>query len=275
MTITNTPHDDFFYQVMSRKEQAHIFLGLFLPLYIRAEANLSQITLYQSKHLSDEGIDLYNDVLYRCPLAQGQMGYFFVMCEHQSTPEAQMPLRLLKYNIATIEDHLHQGHEHFPVVVNIVFYHGKRPWNYSTAFVDYYKNPKLGAQSLYMAPFTLVRLPARGDDELYRNKELGFCFAAFRCTRSTNPYKAFSSMLREPLFREYFQNLPTDLRYLMISYLGQCISRSGHSLKKLVTLAANNQGQGGNDEINRTRIYRARHREGYRARYGAREKSHR
>lgn len=151
-----------------------------------------------------------------------------------------MPFRLLKYNIATIEDHLHQKNKHFPVVVNIVFYHGKEPWNYSTAFADYYQNPELGAQSLYMAPFTLVRLPAKGNDEIYRDKELGFCFLAFRCTSSSDPYEAFSAFLDTPIFKEYFQALPADLRYLVISYLGKCISRAGHSLEKLVTLAANN-----------------------------------
>ena len=43
-----------------------------------------------------------------------------------------------------------------------------------------------------------------------------------------------------PVFKEYFQNLAADDRYLMVSYLGACITRKGHSLKKLVTLTTNN-----------------------------------
>ena len=43
-----------------------------------------------------------------------------------------------------------------------------------------------------------------------------------------------------PVFKEYFQNLPEDDRYLMVSYLGACITRKGHSLEKLVTLTSNN-----------------------------------
>ena len=43
-----------------------------------------------------------------------------------------------------------------------------------------------------------------------------------------------------PVFKEYFQNLAADDRYLMVSYLGACITRKGHSLEKLVTLTTNN-----------------------------------
>ena len=42
------------------------------------------------------------------------------------------------------------------------------------------------------------------------------------------------------VFQEYFQNLPDEDRYLMVSYLGACITRKGHRLEKLVTLTTNN-----------------------------------
>ena len=43
-----------------------------------------------------------------------------------------------------------------------------------------------------------------------------------------------------PVFKEYFKTLAADDRYLMVSYLGKCIRRKGHSLEKLVTLTTNN-----------------------------------
>ena len=87
MTITRTPHNDFFYQVMSRKDTAMTFFERYLPKKILAIMNLNTISLAESKHVSDEGISLYNDVLYRCELDKGQEGYVFAICEHQSTPE--------------------------------------------------------------------------------------------------------------------------------------------------------------------------------------------
>lgn len=239
--MSRTPHNDFFYQVMSRKDKAKAFFERYLPKQVLAMTNLEAITLVESKHVSDAGISLYNDVLYKCMLQEGQVGYLYAMCEHQSTPEAQMPLRLLKYNIAAIEKHLKENKGPFPVVVNIVLYHGKTPWNYSTSFVDYYANSSLGKAFLYMAPFTLVNIPALSTPAIYSDGALGFCFEAFRCTSNPDPYEAFAISMREPIFKEHFDALPKALRNLVLAYLGKCIDREKHSLEDLITLTTSNE----------------------------------
>ena len=239
-TNATTPHNDFFGKLMTRKKIAIALFKRALPAHILSIAHFSKLTILESKHIALDGVKLYNDILYSLPLAQEQKAYILLMCEHQSTPHPQMPFRLLKYNVATIDDHLEQGNKHLPVMVNMVFYHGKRPWKYSTALADYYKNRKLGLQYLYTAPFILIELPADREDELYRDKNLGLCFAAFRCTSSPDPYKELSALMDIPVFKEYFKKLAADDRYLMVSYLGKCIRRKGHSLEKLVTLTTNN-----------------------------------
>ena len=64
MALTTTPHNDFFFQVMSRKEMARAFFERYLPVAIRDQAGLSQLARCESKPLSDQGISPYNDVLY-------------------------------------------------------------------------------------------------------------------------------------------------------------------------------------------------------------------
>ena len=236
----NTPHNDFFAQLMNRKAIAIGFFKRFLPPHILAKADFSTLRIEESKHIMLRGVKLYNDILYSLTLYQGQKVCILLMCEHQSKPHPQMPFRLLQYNVATIADHLEQKNAHIPIIVNIVFYHGKEPWNYSTALADYYKDRQLGAQYLDMAPFILVLLPASRDDEVYIDKNLGCFFAAFRCTSSPDPYEELSHFMDIPVFKEYFQKLPDEDRYLMVSYLGKCITRKGHSLEKLVTLTTNN-----------------------------------
>jgi predicted transposase YdaD len=238
--IIGTPHNDFFVQVMSRKDKAIAFFKRYLPPAILELADLNQIELVESHHISNQGVSLYNDILYRCPLGNGQIGYFFAVCEHQANPYVQMPFRLLKYDVGAIETHLRQGHKELPIVANIVVYHGKRPWNHSTALVDYYANPELGAQYLYMAPFTLVNLPAIPAEEIYRDKELGFCFEAFRCTRTPDPYQAFAASMHVPTFQQYFQSLPDELKDIALIYLGKCIDKRQHSLEELINLVATN-----------------------------------
>ncbi len=225
---------------MSRKDKAMTFFERYLPEKVLAMTNLETISLAESKHISDDGISLYNDVLYKCAFNEGQSGYLFAMCEHQSTPESQMPLRLLKYNLAVIEKHRKQDQGKFPVIVNIVLYHGSTPWIYSTAFADYYANPTLGKEFLDMAPFTLMNIRQLPHQVTRQDEELGFCFEAFRCTSHTDPYEAFQDAIMDPIFKVYFDALSKELRNLVLSYLGNCIDRNKHSLTDLVTLVSSN-----------------------------------
>jgi predicted transposase YdaD len=239
MNISRTPHNDFFYQVMSRKDKATAFFKRYLPASVLDMADLTQLELVESKHISDQGLTLYNDVLYKCPLEGNQIGYFFGVCEHQSTPEDQMPLRLLKYDLSIIEDHL-KHNSHFPAVINTVLYHGKAPWNYSTAFTDYYSNPTLGGQFLYMAPFTLINIPTQPLEVIYQDKELGFCFLAFQCTSTADPYQSFAKAMQSPIFAPYFKSLSKEEKNIVLRYLGQCINRKQYSLENLVNLVTDN-----------------------------------
>lgn len=240
MSVRKTPHDDFFYKVMSRKEQAMTFFQRYLPKEVLDRICLERLELAESKHLSDEGVNLYNDVLYRCAFTQEQQGYLFAMCEHQSTPKAQMPLRLLKYNVATIEKHLKQNGGTFPIIVNIVLYHGHRPWKYSTQFADYYADPALGRKFLNMAPFTLVNVSSLSPEDTRRDSALGFCFEALRCTSCQDPYEAFASALQDDVFKNYFNKVPKELRTLTLIYLVHCIDRSKHSMEDLAKLVSYN-----------------------------------
>jgi hypothetical protein len=115
------------------------------------------------------------------------------------------------------------------------------PWNYSTSFSDYYANPTLGKEFLYMAPFTLVNVPSLSNDIIHQDRALGFCFEAFRCTSYPDPYEAFESTMNNPTFKACFNTLPKELRNLVLAYLGKCIDQEKHSLENLVTLVTSSK----------------------------------
>jgi hypothetical protein len=70
----HTPHNNLFVQVLSRKEKAIAFFKKYLPASILEIADLNQIALAETTHISDSGKSLYNDILYRCPLGNEQVG---------------------------------------------------------------------------------------------------------------------------------------------------------------------------------------------------------
>ncbi len=49
----------------------------------------------------------------------------YALIEHQSTPDKLMAFRLLRYGLAAMQRHLDAGHDTLPLVVPILFYHGK------------------------------------------------------------------------------------------------------------------------------------------------------
>jgi predicted transposase/invertase (TIGR01784 family) len=148
-----TPHNDLFLRVMTRKDKAIAFFKICLPKKILQATDLNQAELTETKHIRDRGHSFYNDLLYRCPLLKDgkQIGHVILTSEHQSKPDPKMVLRMTNYNLATIEDHIKQKHDKFPVLVNIIFHTGNKPWNYSLSFSDYYADPDLGSEYFNMA----------------------------------------------------------------------------------------------------------------------------
>ena len=236
MRKVTTPHNDLFVQIFSSKEKAVAFLKQQLPLIVRQTADLDHIAQVESKHLSELGVTSYNDIVYRAPFKGGQPGYYLLIIEHQSTPDAEMPIRLLTYDTAVIKDHCKQCHDTYPIPVNIVLYTGSRRWKHAIAFDQHYDHPELGAQYLHLAPFTLVQLPTDKSDPLYIDKHLGYCYAAFYCGRKgSNAYKVFQEFKAIPAFRAYFEKLPLKERIQAGTYIAIFTNDSEEELENLVT----------------------------------------
>ncbi|WP_312885056.1 Rpn family recombination-promoting nuclease/putative transposase [Candidatus Sodalis endolongispinus] len=112
-----------------------------------------------------------SDMLYSVQNAGGE-GYIYCLIEHQSRPEKLMPQRLLRYSIAAIQQHLEQGHDRLPVMIPLLFYHGRTsPYPYTTRWLDCFADPQL-AESVYMQAFTLVDITAMADDEILTQRRV-------------------------------------------------------------------------------------------------------
>src|SRR5690349_19305307 len=51
--------------------------------------------------------------------------HIYANIEHQSKPQKLVPLRTFRYKLAITKRHLDQGHKKAPIVLNLIFYHGK------------------------------------------------------------------------------------------------------------------------------------------------------
>ncbi|MGX7903984.1 Rpn family recombination-promoting nuclease/putative transposase, partial [Klebsiella pneumoniae] len=92
--------------------------------------------------------------------------------EHQSSPDAQMAFRLMRYAIAAMQRHLDGGHTKLPLVVPMLFYHGATtPYPWSLNWLDCFADPQL-ASELYISPFPLVDVTVIPDDEIVRHRRV-------------------------------------------------------------------------------------------------------
>ena len=129
------PHDHLFRSVFGEEGQAEAagLLQEHLPEAISRELRWSSLK-WQSTSFIDERLrDSESDLLYAIERkADGAPAWLYVLLEHQSTPDAWLRLRLLKYSIRIWERdrRRHPNEEQLRPIVPLVWYQGERGWRH-------------------------------------------------------------------------------------------------------------------------------------------------
>ena len=94
----------------------------------------------------------------------------YILFEHQSTPDALMPWRLLRYQGDVWNGYMEENESvtRIPVIVPVVLYHGATPWGAPVALGDVYDAPRalLAEVDGYIPSFSFLLddLAAQSDD---------------------------------------------------------------------------------------------------------------
>lgn len=168
---TSTLHDAVFKQFLRQADTARDFLDIHLPPALRQLCDLDSLTLESGSFIEENLRAYYSDVLWALKTAAGE-GYIYVVIEHQSSPDAYMAFRMMRYAIAAMQRHLDNGHKTLPLVVPILFYHGvATPYPWSLSWLDKFADPAL-AKQLYTMPFPLVDITVVPDDEIVQHRRV-------------------------------------------------------------------------------------------------------
>lgn len=171
MATTATPHDAVFKTFLSRAETARDFITLHLPPALMRLCKLETLKLESGSFIEDDLRPYYSDIIYSLQTSIGR-GYIHVLIEHQSTPDKHMAFRLLRYAVAAMQRHLDEGHKKLPLVIPILFYHGKRtPYPWSLNWLDEFSDPDT-ARQLYGSAFPLVDITVISDDEIMHHRSM-------------------------------------------------------------------------------------------------------
>jgi predicted transposase/invertase (TIGR01784 family) len=97
------PHDALFKAAFGQPDLARSELELLLPVEVRVHLDLATLEVCPGSFVDEELRHTHTDLLYRMRTRCGGDALVYVLMEHQSTFDARMPLRLLRYMVRVWE----------------------------------------------------------------------------------------------------------------------------------------------------------------------------
>jgi predicted transposase/invertase (TIGR01784 family) len=214
---TSTPHDAVFKKFLRHADTARDFLDIHLPSSLRPLCDLETLRLESASFIEEDLRACYSDVLWSLKTTAGE-GYIYVVIEHQSSPDAHMAFRLMRYAIAAMQRHLDAGHKRLPLVVPMLFYHGiATPYPYSLCWLDGFTHPA-HARGLYATAFPLVDITVISDDEIVQHRRVALLEFMQKHVRQRDLTKLVEQIIAI-LVKEYTNDsqLKTLFNYLVYS----------------------------------------------------------
>jgi hypothetical protein len=137
VTEPKSHHDAFVKYTFSNLENAAVTLRSVLPEALAQRVDWHSLRLESGSHVDVLMSGTHTDLLFSTTVA-GRDALLYVLFEHQSTRDALMPLRLLKYIVRVLDWHvdnaktLGQPKLPLPLVVPIVLHHSEEGWTSPT-----------------------------------------------------------------------------------------------------------------------------------------------
>jgi predicted transposase/invertase (TIGR01784 family) len=127
---TPPPHDALFKAAFGQPDLARSELELVLPFEIQAHLDLSTLEIAPGSFVDDDLRHAHTDLLYRVATRSGGDALVYLLMEHQSTFDARMPLRLLRYMVR-VWDRWERDHPmaKLPIVLPVVLHHDQAAWH--------------------------------------------------------------------------------------------------------------------------------------------------
>ncbi|MEM7180924.1 MAG: Rpn family recombination-promoting nuclease/putative transposase [Spirochaetota bacterium] len=154
-------HDKFFKNILAEKENASDFLQHYLSSKLICDIDLDSLQIEENSFIDEKLKEKSSDLLFKMKL-QNKTAYIYTLFEHKSYPDKYTSMQLHKYTHAIWERHLQQNKYRgkLPIVIPIVFYHGKRKWPYGTNLANIvqqhpaYNPPDLSYIIYDLSPFS-------------------------------------------------------------------------------------------------------------------------
>jgi len=134
MEIISNPHDKFFKETLSNIDIARDFIFNYLPKDILNIIDTEEMEIVKDSFIEKNLRETFSDLLYKVKIKE-KSGYIYILFEHKSYPYRLISFQLLKYISRIWDLSIKQRNAgknvELPLVIPLVFYHGKEKWNIS------------------------------------------------------------------------------------------------------------------------------------------------
>jgi predicted transposase/invertase (TIGR01784 family) len=135
-------HNNLFIKTFSNPENVKVLLKMALPEAITRVIDFSKIKIDFTTYISDEIKDYYSDIVVktRMKTEDGQTIELdiYILIEHKTEAKKKSLVQILKYLYFEWQKDVDQKRP-LRVIIPLIFYHGKEPWNVPRSFVDQFK----------------------------------------------------------------------------------------------------------------------------------------
>ena len=126
MKVQN-PHDKFFKELFSIKENALDFINGAFPVEIRDRIILESLKLDTSSYTDEKLDEYFSDIVYSCSLKGGEKIKISLLFEHKSYPVKYIHFQLLRYMLNIWESNIRQDID-LQLIIPMIIYHGRSGW---------------------------------------------------------------------------------------------------------------------------------------------------
>lgn len=226
-------HDEISKKFLTDPESAKLFLELYLDKKVLAKCNIKTLKIESGSYIDDDLRKRFSDIVYKLELKdKTSCVYVYVLVEHQSSAEKLMPLRILRYQLEIIQNHIdkHKVDDNLPLVVPIVFYNGTdSPYPYTKDIRELFAD-KVLIDSISLGKFDLVDLTVMPENKILQHKQLAVLEMCLKHIKARDFNTVFTHILKAMLTaHEYHMGkslLNSSLTYLIDA-------REGRDLQKL------------------------------------------
>ena len=130
--MSSSPHDALFKSTFEQPDIARSQLELVLPADVRAHLDLATLEIHPGSFRDAKLEPTYTDLLYAVRTLAGEQAFIYVVFEHQSSFDATMPFRMLRYMVGVWErwqqEQQHERAKTLPIVLPVLLHHGNGKW---------------------------------------------------------------------------------------------------------------------------------------------------